>query len=251
MEGSKAFLPTDAAAATEQKIGSDWRAPPGSGGWTIYKIRCGFGNVANAKENAGYVRVKIAKQSGDFYYVVGAGCGAATISSGVAAEEIDCSIPMDNNALVQVYGYNAEAVKDFSISIQYRSGMGRKTLTYKCGGAGSDMTAGSELTIGTMTVDQGQGTMWEIRFTGSGVANAKAETAKLILEIPGNPLSPYEYSVGHGVGGNATGMHGYADVIKLKYGIPLKDGVVITAKIINDSTDGGNLLSCGVSIQVA
>lgn len=250
MEGATCFGPTAAAAATETQVGSDYYMPPGN--WHIYKIRVGFANVVNAKECAGYCRVKVAKQVGDYYYVIGHGAGGATNSGGEAAHEIACGINADGAALVQVYIYNAEAIKDAVISIHYKPGPGRRIVTYKCGAAGSDVTAGTELTIGTMKIDQGAGTIKQIRFTGSGVVDALAETAKLTLEVPANPLTPFTFAVGSGAAGAATTPNQIApDVINLPYGIPVKDGVTITAKVLNLITTGSALLSCSVSIQVA
>lgn len=250
-EGSKCFGPTAVGAAAETQLGSDYDMPPGSGGFHIFRLRVGFSNKVNAKEMAGYVRVKVAKQSGDYYYVVGHGTGAATIGGGSAAQKIDCAINADNNAKVQVYAYNAEALVDAVVSILYRSGKGRKVVTYKCGGAGTDVTAGTEKTIGTMKIDQGPGTIREIRFTGSGVVKELSELGMLTLEVPGNEMSPFEYAVGHGIAGAASVAATHCDVIKLPQGIKVKDGVTITAKFLNLVTIGGAILSAGVSIQVA
>lgn len=249
MEGSKCFGPTAAGAASETQVGSNWNAPPG-GPWHIYKIRFGYANVVNAKECAGYIRVKVAGESGDYYYVVGHGAGGATNSNGMAAQEIDCGINAKDGAKIQVYVYNAEAVKDAVISLHFRTGAGRKVVTYKCGGAGTDVTAGTEKTIGTLTVDQAAGMIRQIRFTGSGVVDALAETGKLTLEIPGNEGYPFEYAVGHGVAGATLSNNTHCDVIDLPYGIPVKLNTVITVKFKNLATTGGALLSCGVSIQV-
>jgi len=249
-EGSKCFGPTAVGAGAETQLGSDWDAPPGSGGIHIYNLRVCFSNKVNAKEMAGYVRVKVAKQTGDYYYVVGHGTGAATIGGGSAAQNIPCAINSDNNAKIQVFAYNAEALVDAVISLNYRKGKGRKAVTYKCGGAGTDVTAGTEKTIGTMKVDQGAGTIREIRFTGSGVVKELSECGMLTLEIPGNEDSPFEFAVGHGIGGAASVAASHCDVIKLPHGIPVKDGVTITAKFLNLVTLGGAILSCGVSIQV-
>lgn len=249
MEGSKGFGPTAAAAATETQVGSDYYMPPG-GGWHIYAIRFGYANVANAKECAGYVRVKVSGQAGDYYYIVGHGAGGATNSNGMAAEKIDCGINALGGALVQVYVYNAEAIKDAVISLHFRAGQGRKVVTYKCGGAGSDVTAGTELTIGTMKIDQAPGTIRQIRFTGSGVVDALAETGILTLEVPGAENIPYEFAVGHGTAGATLSNNTHADVIDLPHGIPVKLNTTVTAKIKNLATTGGALLSCAVSLQV-
>jgi hypothetical protein len=245
-EGSHCFGPLAAAAATEQVM-TEYKMPPGS--WHIYKIRVGYANIVNAKEVAGYVRIIVAGQNGNYYYVVGHGAGGATNSNGMAAQDIDCAINADGGAAVNAYIYNAEAIKDAVISIHFRSGSGRNVWTYKCGGAGSDVTAGTELTIGTMTILK-DGTIREIRFTGSGVVDALAETAKLTLEIPGQEGIPHEYAVGHGTAGATLSNNTHCDVIKLPHGIPVQKNTVITAKVLNLVTTGSALLSCAVSIQV-
>lgn len=253
-EGSKCFKLTAVGAGAETELligaaGSTYNMPPGS--WHIYGIRLGFANVVNAKESAGYLRVKVAGQSGDYYYAVGHGAGGATNTSGMAAQLIDCAINADGGALVQVYAYSSEATADWHVSLKFRSGSGRKVVTYKCGGAGTDVTAGTEKTIGTMTVNQGAGTIREIRFTGSGVVDALAETGRLILEVPGQEGIPHEYAVGHGTAGATLSATVHCDVIKLPVGIPVGNNAVITVKLLNFATTGSALLSCLVSIQVA
>jgi len=225
-----------------------YNMPPG-GPWYIYKIRVGFANVVNAKESAGYARIKVAGQADDFYYVVGHGAGGATNTSGMAAQEIDTGINAADGAEVNAYIYNAEAIVDAVISIHFKKGSGPSVHTYKCGGAGSDVTAGTELTIGTMKVLRA-GNIREVRFTGSGVVDALAETAKLTLEVPGSGKVPFEYAVGHGTAGATLSATVHCDVIKLPYGIPVAQNTTITAKVLNLITTGSALLSCGVSIQV-
>lgn len=247
-EGSKGFGPTAAAAATETQVGSDYYMPPGS--WYIYRLRVGLANVVNAKEVAGYVRVKVAGIEGNYYYVVGHGAGGATNSNGMAAQSIECGINAKGGALVQVYVYNAEAIKDAVISLHFRGGGGNNIHTYKCGGAGTDVTAGTEKTIGTMTIDQKAGMIKQIRFTGSGVVDALAETGILTLDVPGAENIPYEFAVGHGTAGATLSNNTHCDVINLPQGIPVKLNTVVTAKFKNLATTGGALLSLGVSIQV-
>lgn len=247
MEGSHCFGPLAAAAATEQAL-TTYNMPP-KGPWNIYMIRVGYANVVNAKEVAGYLRIQVAGEDGDYYYVVGHGAGGATNSNGMAAQVIKCSINAENGAKVTASIYNAEAIKDAVISIHFRQGRGREVRTYKCGGAGSDVTAGTELTIGTMSITKA-GVIRQIRFTGSGVVDALAETGKLTLDIPGSGKVPFEYAVGHGVAGATLSNNTHCDVIDLKYGIPVDKDTTITAKFINLVTTGGALLSCGVSIQV-
>lgn len=248
MEGSKGFGPTAAAAATETQVGSDYYMPPGD--WYIYRIRAGYANVVNAKEVAGYIRVKVSGIEGNYYYVMGHGAGGATNSGGAAAQVINCGIHAKGGALVQVYAYNAEAIKDAVISLHFRPGAGPNVHTYKCGGAGTDVTAGTAKTIGTMTIDQKAGLIKEIRFTGSGVVDALAETAVLTLDVPGAENIPYEFAVGHGAAGAATTPNTHCDVINLPHGIPVKLSTVVTASVKNLATTGSALLSCGVSIQV-
>ena len=251
VEGSKGFGPTAAAAATEQQVGSDFYMPTQpSSQWYIYRIRAGFSNIVNAKEVAGYIRVKVKGIEGDYYYIMGHGAGGATNSNGMAAQVIECGIKASGGALVQVYVYNAEAIKDAVISIHYRAGSGPNIHTYKCGGAGTDVTAGTEKTIGTMTVSEKAGMIKQIRFTGSGVVDALAETGILTLEVPGAKLNPFEFAVGHGTAGAATTNNTHCDVINLPEGIPVGLNTVVTAKVKNLATTGSALLSVAVSIQV-
>jgi len=220
--------------------------PPGS--WHIYELRFGFANVVNAKECAGYVRIEVSGQNGNYYFVVGHGAGGATNSNGMAAQTIPCDINAEGNSTVTASIYNAEAIKDAVVSIAFRSGSGHNVWTYKCGGAGTDVTAGTEKTIGTMDILK-RGTIKQIRFTGSGVADALAETGKLTLDIPGHEGVPHEWAVGHGSAGATLSNNTHCDVIDLKHGIPVEK-CTITAKFLNLVTTGGAILSAAVSIQV-
>lgn len=248
MEGSHCFGPLAAAAGTEQDF-TTYNMPP-KGPWNIFELRVGFANVVNAKESAGYVRIQVDGELGDYYYVVGKGTGGATNAGAMPAQTIQCSINAESAAKVTASIYNGEAIKDAVVSIAFRKGRGREVRTYRCGGAGTDVVAGTEKTIGTMPILKA-GTLRQIRFTGSGIVDALAETGKLTLEIPGQGDVPHEWAVGHGASGAATTANQHCDVITLKHGIPLDKNITITAKFLNLVTTGAALLSCGVSIQVS
>jgi len=247
-EGGKCFYATAVTAAGVQLTPTAWHMPPGN--WYIYKLRVGFANIVNAKESSGYVEIIAAGTDGAYKYVVGQGAGGATNTGGMQAEEIDCGINAKGGALLKVYAYSAETTADWFVSIQFRAGSGKKVVTYITGGAGSDVTAGTELTIGTMTIDQGAGTIREIRFAGSGVVDALSETARLSLTVPGHEGMPHEYTVGHGQAGATLSTTEHADVIKLPHGISVGANAGVVAKILNFVTTGSALLSCWVSIQV-
>lgn len=247
-EGGKCFYATAVTAAGVSLTPTAYHMPPGN--WHIYRLRVGFANIVNAKESSGYVKIVPAGESGNYEYVVGQGAGGATNTGGMQAETIDCDINAKGGAKLEVYAYSAETTADWHVSIMFRAGLGRNVQTYKCGGAGTDVTAGTEKDIGTMTIDQGAGVIKEIRFAGSGVVDALAETARLRLIVPGKEGMPHEWTVGHGQAGATLSTTEHTDVIKLKHGISVGQNAVVTAKILNFVTTGSALLSCWVSIQV-
>lgn len=237
---SKVFGPTDSVAGTKTQVGSDYIVRPGT--YSIYKIRVGKGNVTNAKECAGLITITVSGVNGPFEFAYGNGVGGATDSQNISAEEIDCAIPMQGGSTLKVYVTDAEAAKDVTVSIEFQSGGGHMR-SYSVGGAGSDTTADTELSVGTVTTVKA-GTIRQIRFAGSGVVAAKAGTGKLTLTVPGLE-GPFEYSVGAGPGGAATGSMSHADVIDVN--IPVGVNISIPVKV----TTAEVMLSVTVSLLIA
>ena len=135
----------------------------------------------------------------------------------------------------------------------YREGSNGTCMTLCAGGAGQDVTAGTELTLtvntGLAPVDM---TPWknasirQIRFAGSGVAAALSGAHRIRIIIPGQP-DVYKFIMGSGPGGAATGSPAAADVVK-DLDIPVKSGSTVTVKVLNTVTTGGATLSAAVTL---
>jgi hypothetical protein len=246
---SMAFGPTDSAAGTKTGLSPTTtlvgRQAPPSGG-TIRKIRIGKGNIVDAKECAGIVEIEVSGVSGPFQFAYGNGSGAATNSgANNRAEPIDCAIPVPGNAIMKVWVTDAEVAKDVTVSLEGYS-EGGLMKSYVAGGPGSDTTAATALTIGTITPIQA-GVIKQIRFAGSGIVDAKAGTAKLTISIPGQ-AGPFEFSVGNGPGGDSLGCANEADVIgdqQNPLNIPVSLST-ITCYITSEEI----MLSCTVSLLI-
>jgi len=239
---SKVFGPTDSVAGTKTTVGAAVSLRPEP--CYIYRIRVGKGNVVNAKENAGVIEIEAPGLDGTHKYAYGNGSGGATNNGqNQPAEKIDCGIPIAPNVLVTVSVKDAEAAKDVTVSLEFRTGSGRNIRSYAVGGAAVDSTADAALTVGTMTMELG-GTIKQIRFAGSGIVDAKAASGKLMLEVPGLK-GPFEYAVGNGPGGASLGGAADADVFDVE--IPVGPNVGVIAYL----TSAEVVLSATVSIQVA
>lgn len=239
----KVFGPTNSGAQTypaRTQIGSTYIMRPGR--YTIYQIRVGKGNVVDDKEYCGIIDVEVSGENGPFSYAYGNGSGGATNSQNIAAEPIECSIPVQGGAEVKVYNSNPEAAVDVVISLEFSTVGQPKQRSYADGGAGVDTTADTELSILSTSMVQG-GSIKQIRFAGSGQTDAKAGSGKLELEVPGQE-GPFEYAIGAGSGGAATQSPAWADVINVD--IPVGPNVTVTCKI----TTAEIMLSASVSIAV-
>lgn len=257
---SKSFGPTDSAAATITTIGSAYIVPPG-GPYHIHEMLIGKGNVVDAKQCSGMVKVIVTTiEGGLFEYAYGNGSGAATnTGQNKHAEKIQCRIPAPSGASVTVRVEDAENAKDVTVSCAFWTG--RQQLNSYCWtDANQDTTADTELTLlegalGLITITR-PGHIRQIRFAGSGVADAKAGSGILVLEVPGQGL-PQEFAVGDGPGGDSLGGSADADVIgdldkpnSLGIGAenngPIPKNTAIVAKL----TTAEIMLSAMCSIQV-
>lgn len=238
---SLVFGPTDSVAGTKTTVGAAASLRPE--GCHIYKMRVAKGNVVNAKECAGIITIEAPGLDGTHKYAYGNGTGGATNSSNYAAEEIHCSIPIAGNVLVTVSVTDAEVAKSVTVSLMFRIGMGRNVRSYTAGGAGSDTTAATIKTVGTIVMEQA-GTIKEIRFAGSGIVDAKDGTGKLVIEVPGLK-GPFEYAVGSGPGGATLGRGDNADVIDTEIPVGANVSVVVYLTTVEV------MLSATCSIQVA
>jgi len=186
----------------------------------------------NAKECSGIIDVEVGGVDGTFQYAYGNGAGGATNSSNMAAEPIECRIPAPSGATLKIYVTDAENAKDVTVSTEFWSGIQRMD-SYEAGGAGSDTTADTELTVGTITVVSKPGRIKQIRFAGSGVVDAKAGSGKLVIDVPGNGL-PQEFAVGNGPGGATLSGPAWADVFDVDIGVGtaiIPVNTVITVKL--------------------
>jgi len=244
---SKVVGPTDSAAGTLTAIGSAYVVPPG-GPFHIHKLTVGKGNVTNAKENSGIVTVTVTSVDGTYQYAYGNGAGGATNSSNMAAEQIACRIPAPSGSTVTVSITDAENAKDATVAIEFWSGTARVD-SYEAGGAGSDASADTELTVGTITVVNRPGRIKQIRFAGSGVVDAKAGSGKLVIDVPGNGL-PQEFCIGNGPGGATLSGPAWADVFDVDIGVGksiIPVNTVITVKL----TCAEAMLSATASLAIA
>jgi hypothetical protein len=244
---SKVVGPTDSVAGTKTQVGSDYIIPP-TGSGHIHKLTVGKGNVVNAKECSGIITVEVSGVDGTYEYAYGNGAGGATNSSNMAAEPIDCRIPAPRGSTVKVYVTDAEAAKDVTVAFEIWTGAMRVD-SYEAGGAGSDTSADTELTVGTITVVSKPGRIKQIRFAGSGVVDAKAGSGKLVIDVPGQGL-PMEFSVGQGPGGATLSGPAWADVFDVDIGVGnaiIPVNTVITVKL----TTAEIMLSATCSLAIA
>jgi len=254
---SKAFGPTDSAAATETQVGSDYNIPVG-GPYHIHEIIVGKGNVVNAKQACGFIEIKVKGVSGTFQYAYGNGAGGATNSSNMAAEKIQCRIPAPSSAIAQVLVTDAENAKDVTVSLAFWTG--RELLDSYCWtDANQDTTADTELTllegaVANLKITQRPGFIRQIRLAGSGVTDAKAGSGILELVIAGNGF-PQEFAIGNGPGGATLSGPAFADVIgdldKQDLMLGRDDGPIAkNAIVIGKLTTAEIYLSAYCSIQI-
>lgn len=235
---SKVFGPTDSVADTLTQIGSTYQMIGKD--CTIYRIRVGFGNVVNAKSCSGHVHIVTTERTYDFAF--GNGSGGATNASNFPAEPIDCFIKAPANQNVQAFVLQADASKDVTVSLQFKEGVDGRCNTFRTLAAGgvsanADTAADTEegftcsaKLIGASLQPATNGKIYQIRYAGTGVVDAKANTAKITLSIP-NVAGPWEYALGSGPGGATLGCPAWADVIDIPEGIPITAAGTITVNI--------------------
>ena len=232
---SKSIGPTDSVADTLTQIGSTYQLPPGD--WVIYKIRVAYGNVVNAKSCSGHVHVTTVERAYDFAF--GNGTGGATNTANIPAEPIDCAIHVPGNSSIQFHVLQTYASKDVIISFAFKSGGANGFRTLAAGGIGGNgdtvadteesFTCSAKLT-GCTLQPAANGRIYQIRYAGSGIIDAKANSAKIVITVPGE-AGPYEFAVGCGPGGATLGAPAWADVIDIPDGIPVKAQGTITINI--------------------
>jgi hypothetical protein len=225
---AKVFGPTDSVAVTLTQIGSTYQASPGD--WSIYRIRIGFGNVVNAKTCSGHLHIETVERTYDFAF--GNGLGGATNATSGPAEEINLEpkgIHVPGNSSVKAYVIQTYASKNVTVGIQFRPGGANEFRTLAGGGAdaNADTAAATEEAFTTSAKLTGSsfqpaknGRIYRIRFAGAGIIDAKANVAKIVVNVPG-VAGPYEYVVGSGPGGATLGNNNPADVIEIPEGIPV------------------------------
>jgi hypothetical protein len=247
-DGSYTFGPTDSVAGTKTTVGT--AAPIWNRDSTVITMRVAKGNVVDAKECAGFIEVEADGLNGPHIYAYGNGAGGATNSGNMAAEIIECSIPVTGNSNVTVSVTDAEAAKDVTVSLGFVAGLGRNVRSYSAGGAGQDTAADTQLTLTSTkphtTKIVAAGTIKEIRFAGSGVVDAKAGSGILELDVPDYNM-PTRWAIGNGPGGATLSGPAHADVIDLKQGIPVSKNTTITVLV----TTAEIMLSASCSFQVA
>lgn len=233
---SKVFGPTDMVADTLTQVGSTYQMP--SYPSTIYQIRFASANVVNAAGGGGHLHIETSERTYDF--AVQNGAGGATNSNNIPAEIINCNIYAPANQNVKVYALMGTANKDTTVSIQFKTGGGPNNYrTLAAGGVSANgdtaadteeaFTVSAKLT-GASLQPATNGLIRRIRYAGSGVVDAKANTAKITINVPGI-AGPWEFALGGGAGGAATSSTSAADVIELADGIPVSAAGTITVNI--------------------
>lgn len=228
---SKVFGPTDSVAATKTTVGAAASLRPTA--CTIKEIYVAKGNVVNAKENAGYITIEAPGLDGPHHYAYGGGVGGATNSHTGPAEKIDCSIPIGANVLVTVSVTDGEAAKNVTVSLGFDKGLGRNVHSYCVGGPAADTAAATEKQLldvitGVAAKIGKTGKIKEIRYAGSGVVDADANSAKIVIEMP-VIKGPWEFATGNGSSGATLGGPAHADVRDTN--IPAKAGDTVIVKI--------------------
>lgn len=252
---SKAFSGGATTANTVLALAptTGWVVPPGS--FTIYRARVASVNIVNAKEQSGFLIVDVAGGR-KHAYAFGGGTGGATNSGTILPDEIDMSIPVQGGQTVIVSVLTAEVHNDTRVSLMYAEGMnGTENMTLAAGGAGQDLTAGTELTLTANTLlapvnmtPWRNGRIKQIRVTGAGIIDALAQGRRIVLSIPGQP-EQFEFVAFNGPGGAATAIGCPSDVIK-DLDIPVTANSTITAKVLTTATTGGAVLSAAVSLLI-
>lgn len=221
---SKAFGPTaTTTASVKTTIGSTFTVPPGSYG--IKEIRIGKGLVVNAEPCCGEVEIEITGVDGTFQYAYGNGTGGATNTQNGPAEKIQCSIPAPGGSVVTVSITDPDNAADAVVSLKFFSGSVPRIDSYGVGADGTDTTADTELEIGTVQITKA-GSIKQIRFSGSGITDAKAGTGILEIKVPGL-AGPFEFAVGNGPGGATLGAISDADVIDVDIPVTLNATISI------------------------
>ncbi len=243
---SKIFGPTDSVADTLTQVGSTYQMPPGN--WTIYCAYVGKGNVVNGKINAGHIHIETVKRSYDFAYGNGGG-GATNNAQNGPAEKIDMAVPAPGNTNVKVYVLDADAAKNVTVSLSFAEqnlavigNLRPNPETFKTLAAGGvsanadtaaateeSFTVSAKLLRATLAAETA-GKIYQIRFAGSGVVDAKAGSGLIKVFVPG-VANPYEYAVGNGPGGATLGGPQAADIINIPEGIPVTANATVDVKI--------------------
>lgn len=242
---SKVFGPTDSVADTLTQVGTTYQMPPGD--WVIYKLTVGKGNVVNGTTNSGNIMVETVNRS--YFFAYGNGQGGATNGHNVKAEQIECAIAAPGNTSIKVYVLDGQAAKNVTVAASF-GGAGVALVgllkanpqtfrTMAAGGIGGSgdtvaateesMTSQPKLTRSSLQPEI-NGKIYQIRFAGTGIVDAKANSAVIKLFIPGKS-GPYEYAVGNGPGGATLGGAASADVIDIPEGIPVETNATIDVKI--------------------
>ena len=240
---SQVFGPTDSVADTKTTVGAAAALRPGA--CIIKELWVGKSNVANAKECAGFITVEAPGLEGPHHYALGNGCGGATNGGpGIAAEKIDCSIPLAAGVLVTVSVTDAEIALGVTVEVGFNKGGGRNVHSYVLGGAGIDPAKDTLLHfVDKMTgvkVKMGKpGRIKEIRYCAGNIIDAKEMQATVEFIMP-VIKGPWQYVFGSGASGATLGGQAPTDVRDVD--IPVKANDVIDVTILaNDALDSATL----------
>jgi len=199
-------------AATKTQVGSTLQGPPQ---WvTIRRIRIGQTQPTNAESYNGVVHVEVADIAGPFIYAHGNGVGGASNSHAIAAEVIDCKIPVPPSDQISVYIEDVDAGADVTVSLEYEMGGSADAKIRSYGGisTGGATGADTEESMGYQVITK-SGFIRELRFGMGDVVDGTSPTGILRLLVPGWGHD-LKFAVGHGAGGATLGGPAHADVIK-------------------------------------
>lgn len=232
---AKVFGPTDSVADTLTQVGSTYQLPPGD--WVVYRASVAYGNVVNAKSCSGHIHLTTVERTYDFAF--GNGSGGATNANNFPAEPIDMAVHVPGNSSIMVYVLQADVSKDVTVCLQFKPGGLNNFRTLAAGGVSGNgdtaadteesFTVSAKLT-GASLQPATNGRIYQIRYAGTGVVDAKANSAKIVVSVPGE-AGPWEYAVGAGPGGATLGTGAWSDVINIPEGIPIKAQGTIDIKI--------------------
>lgn len=208
--------PTDAAAATETRLGGDdIEIPTRKPYFTLIGLQPNWAAIVDDLSAAGIIELKISGVNGPFRWVIGNGAGGATNVALPLPDYIPINIPVPGGAKVGIYVTFPNAVKDIICELEYIEGKIGKPTYSDCPALTAAANADTRTGLGSITLLPGQWVLETLRFVGGNVVDAKARSGK--LELTGGSIIAAEHilGVGDGPGASASQSKGPAEVKRL------------------------------------